>query len=190
MIKTKLPSSPLFGLEIAITWHGRDYLKKSFNLSPKNPLRINVYSHPLDIEIDGILLITKNVVSNIWLEKALLYTILRTPFVSYLTSRGRYSFNFEVMPKIFIRKLIDYILNYKGTRINYSWVAPLQDLILISAKPTTKSKRNSKKDYGGDNFLLPEPESAAKKAWKSQKFSGALTAEKLSGVIKKYSYHY
>ncbi len=142
--KEKEKPSPVFGLFVGKNWGTGLEFPQSLYATVNN-----VY------KTSGILLATNSHYTNIWVEKAILYCVLRTTFKDYTVTRGRYMFNFKDFDVRLIRSIIDHILKCKLNRINYSWVQPLQDLIIFPPKPKqkiTKKKRNEE-----DYVSPPEP---------------------------------
>lgn len=75
-------------------------------------------------------------------ESAILFVILRTKFEkSEDVVRGRYTINFKKFPAWFLRTLVGQILTTTEERINYSWLEPLQTLLLEAEDKERNSMR-------------------------------------------------
>lgn len=83
------------------------------------------------------------------IERILLHVVMSTEFKELHTRHNRYFFHFDKMEPQLLSLLITEILNSNSKRINYSWVAPLQDLVIASQLNKPKKKKTSfKKSFG------------------------------------------
>ncbi len=125
-------ASPILGILTERSYRDRELS------GGKTLTALNVYADRCNNRLFGIYLVNNARFSNNYVEKAMLYIVLRTPFVKYDITRGRYRFDFTEMNTEFIAQIVQYILTCKLERINYSWVAPLQDLILFPKEEKKK----------------------------------------------------
>lgn len=89
------------------------------------------------------------------LEKAIITTITQTRFRDFKLTRGVLEFDFNMLNTAQIGALINIILSNKEKRISYSWLSPLQDLLLDKKQQVRKLQKKKKKFI--DDGFEPEP---------------------------------
>jgi hypothetical protein len=63
-------------------------------------------------------------------ENAALHIITHTQFRDLVVFAGRYKFDFNLLSNDMLHIFINAILDAEGNRVNYSWLSPLQQLLL------------------------------------------------------------
>lgn len=95
------------------------------------------------------------------LEKAIITTITQTRFRDFKLTRGVLEFDFNMLKTAQIEALINVILSNKEKRISYSWLSPLQDLLLDKKQQVRKLQKRKKKfiddDFEPEHYPHPDP---------------------------------
>jgi hypothetical protein len=156
--------SPQFKLRIApdYSWYPDDHTKD---------VRLSVN----DIHNNVVIVLNipppHRIVQSSSFEQKLLHIVTRTQYKN--TTKidvKRYSFDFAEMDRSFLHNVIDAIYKTTDPRTNYSWIEPLQDLIIKSEMNSLKRNKN----------VITKTQ-----AWEAPAFAEALLREQRAGILRK-----